>query len=294
MRRHRFWLGAVALALLFSVSTLLTQHQPRQDAPRTAVVINTWPFVNATRAAFAALKQKRGRAPALDAIENGCNRCEVDQCDFTVGYGGSPDSNGETTLDAMILDGSTMEMGAVARLRRVKPAIKVARAVMEHSAHSILTGDGALEFAKMMGFAETALDTPHSREVYDAWRSSHCQPNYFRNVIAQNTSCPPYTPLHRDIHSVKEDVYLDSTRSFRQQNSAGVERLISENNHDTIGMVVLGEDGHMTGERVSLCEHRNWPAWLRYRPYTCETDSRFCMRLAAGTSSNGATHKIAG
>ena len=27
------------------------------------------------------------------------------QCDTTVGYGGSPDENGQTTLDAMIMDG---------------------------------------------------------------------------------------------------------------------------------------------------------------------------------------------
>lgn len=42
---------------------------------------------------------------ALDAVESGCSQCEVDQCDGTVGYGGSPDENGETTLDAMIMDG---------------------------------------------------------------------------------------------------------------------------------------------------------------------------------------------
>jgi N4-(beta-N-acetylglucosaminyl)-L-asparaginase len=42
---------------------------------------------------------------ALDAIEKGCTTCEYEQCDGTVGYGGSPDENGETTLDAMIMDG---------------------------------------------------------------------------------------------------------------------------------------------------------------------------------------------
>ena len=42
---------------------------------------------------------------ALDAIEAGCTVCEDEQCDGTVGYGGSPDENGETTLDAMIMDG---------------------------------------------------------------------------------------------------------------------------------------------------------------------------------------------
>lgn len=41
----------------------------------------------------------------LDAVEKGCARCEREQCDGTVGYGGSPDETGETTLDALIMNG---------------------------------------------------------------------------------------------------------------------------------------------------------------------------------------------
>ena len=47
--------------------------------------------------------QKNGSA--LDAIVSACSRCQTEQCDHTVGWGGSPDENGETTLDAMIMDG---------------------------------------------------------------------------------------------------------------------------------------------------------------------------------------------
>ena len=42
---------------------------------------------------------------ALDAVVAGCSACERHQCDGTVGYGGSPDEHGETTLDAMVMDG---------------------------------------------------------------------------------------------------------------------------------------------------------------------------------------------
>ncbi|RLN85187.1 hypothetical protein BBJ28_00026888 [Nothophytophthora sp. Chile5] len=255
--RRRWWIcGAFAVLVCF-----LTLWGSAHDTPRRgAVVINTWPFVNATRAGFHALQGPHSRSHALDAITKGCNRCELEQCDFTVGFGGSPDSSGETTLDAMILDGSTMEMGAVAQLRRIKPAIEVARAVMEHSSHSILAGDGALTFAKMMGFEETPLDTPHSREIYQQWLANHCQPNYFRNVVDQNSSCPPYAPLPS-----RDEVFLGESgrtllRSTSRQNRADVSGLISQDNHDTIGMIALDVDGHM----------------------------------AAGTSSNGATHKIAG
>lgn len=66
------------------------------------LVINTWPFKNATAAAWSALQSG---GSVLDAVEKGCARCEMEQCDGSVGYGGSPDESGETTLDAMIMNG---------------------------------------------------------------------------------------------------------------------------------------------------------------------------------------------
>lgn len=47
-------------------------------------------------------------ASALDTVEIGCTACEEEQCDGTVGFGGSPDENGETTLDAFMMDGSVV------------------------------------------------------------------------------------------------------------------------------------------------------------------------------------------
>lgn len=46
-----------------------------------------------------------GKDAALDALVAGCKKCQDEQCDNTVGFGGSPDENGETTLDAFIFDG---------------------------------------------------------------------------------------------------------------------------------------------------------------------------------------------
>ena len=56
----------------------------------------------------------------------------MNQCDTTVGYGGSPDEDGETTLDAMVMDGQTLDIGAVGALRGVKNA--VGRAVVVNAA----------------------------------------------------------------------------------------------------------------------------------------------------------------
>lgn len=48
---------------------------------------------------------EQGKGTVVDAIVEGCSVCEREQCDGTVGYGGSPDENSETTLDALLMDG---------------------------------------------------------------------------------------------------------------------------------------------------------------------------------------------
>ncbi|KAG7224886.1 hypothetical protein INR49_014950 [Caranx melampygus] len=114
----------------------------------------------------------------LDAVETGCARCEMEQCDGSVGYGGSPDESGETTLDAMIMNGDTMEVGAVADLRRIKNAIGVARAVMERTDHTLLVGESASLFAENMGFIAEDLTTNKSVNIFSEWLKGNCQPNY--------------------------------------------------------------------------------------------------------------------
>jgi len=53
--------------------------------------------------AWNVLDQQSGTA--VDAVVAGGTKCEDEQCDFTVGFGGSPDEHGETTLDALVMDG---------------------------------------------------------------------------------------------------------------------------------------------------------------------------------------------
>nr|XP_019940958.1 PREDICTED: N(4)-(beta-N-acetylglucosaminyl)-L-asparaginase [Paralichthys olivaceus] len=188
------------------------------------LVINTWPFKNATAAAWSALQSG---GSVLDAVEEGCARCEVEQCDGTVGYGGSPDESGETTLDALIMNGDTMEVGAVADLRRIKNAIGVARAVMEFTDHTLLVGEAASMFAENMGFLAEDLTTNNSVNIFSRWLGSNCQPNYRKNVFPDpSKSCGPYKP--RAILKEEKRAQHANTHS-----------------HDTIGMVALDQDGHV-------------------------------------------------
>lgn len=100
----------------------------------------------------------------------GCSYAEAHRCDRTVGYGGSPDEAGETSLDALVMDGGTMRAGAVANLRRVRQAASAARLVMERTRHSLLAGEEATTFAVGMGLeAQGSLATAGSRAVWRKW-----------------------------------------------------------------------------------------------------------------------------
>ena len=133
-------------------------------------MIATWPFgLPASQAAWRVLSA--GGAP-LDAAVAGATWCEDDESVDSVGYGGLPDASGEVTLDASVMD-HRARCGSVACLRRVRHAAKVARAVMEKTAHVMLAGEAATAFALAQGFREENLQSPHAAEVYAKWRAGH-------------------------------------------------------------------------------------------------------------------------
>lgn len=66
------------------------------------LVVSTWPFLEAVRGGWRAVNSGLS---SLDAVVEGCSACEQLRCDGTVGPGGSPDENGETTIDAMVMNG---------------------------------------------------------------------------------------------------------------------------------------------------------------------------------------------
>ncbi|XP_063776740.1 N(4)-(beta-N-acetylglucosaminyl)-L-asparaginase isoform X2 [Pseudophryne corroboree] len=209
------------------------------QAPALPLVINTWPFRSATLTAWQRLASG---GSALDAVEKGCAQCEIDQCDGTVGYGGSPDESGETTLDAMIMNGNTMEAGAVANLRRIKNAIGVARAVMEHTKHTFLVGESASLFAESMGFVCEDLTSNRSLSIYTKWLNQNCQPNFRKNVTPDPAkSCGPYKAV----------------RGLQDRETSSPKKNIDLRSHDTIGMIAVDRQGNVaTGTSTNGASHK--------------------------------------
>jgi N4-(beta-N-acetylglucosaminyl)-L-asparaginase len=141
------------------------QSTGKQGLP---VIIATWPF--GLPAAEAAWKILADGGAALDAVVEGGTYCEDDPSVDSVGYGGLPDASGDVTLDASVMDHAG-RCGAVACLRRVRHATKVARVVMERTPHVMLAGEAATAFALDHGFHESQLLSPKAAEAYAAWRA---------------------------------------------------------------------------------------------------------------------------
>jgi beta-aspartyl-peptidase (threonine type) len=87
---------------------------------------------------------------ALDAVEAAVRSLE-DNPHFNAGRGASLNRQGEAELDAAIMDGRTLQAGAVSGVKHVKHPISLARAVLERSPHVYLGGEGALAFALECG-----------------------------------------------------------------------------------------------------------------------------------------------
>jgi beta-aspartyl-peptidase (threonine type) len=89
---------------------------------------------------------------------------------FNAGKGAVFNEKGEHELDASIMDGSTMACGAVAGVRTVKNPVSLARLVMEKTRHVLLMGDGAEQFATLVGVERvenTWFDTDYRRKVLE-------------------------------------------------------------------------------------------------------------------------------
>ena len=123
----------------------------------------------AAQAGFAVLA---GGGHSLLAVEASLRLLE-DSPLFNAGRGSVFSHAGVNEMDAALMDGATLRAGAVAGVRTVRNPITAARAVLERSAHVLLTGAGADEFAAEMGL-ETA--PPEWFRTEERWQQFQALP----------------------------------------------------------------------------------------------------------------------
>ncbi len=143
----------------------------------------------------------------LDAAIAGVNIVEADPKDNSVGYGGLPNENGVVELDASVMHGPSRRAGSVAGLRNIKTPSLVARMVMERTDHIMLAGEGALGYARAMGFKEEDLLTEESRLAWQVWKQSLRDRNGHNNWT-EGLDAPPQKPaaaLRQQFPHAEED-----------------------------------------------------------------------------------------
>lgn len=89
---------------------------------------------------------------------------------FNAGRGSVFTKKGLNEMDAAIMDGRTLNAGAVAGVRNVRNPILLADEVMLHSGHVFLSGKGANDFAIKQGIKLEPDDYFFSQYRYDQWR----------------------------------------------------------------------------------------------------------------------------
>jgi beta-aspartyl-peptidase (threonine type) len=122
---------------------------------------------HALQAGFAVLEQG---GSAVNAIKATIVMLE-DNILFNAGRGSVFTKKGVQEMDAAIMDGSTLEAGAVTGVRNVRNPIELATEVMQNSNHVFLSGKGASDFAIKQGIKLEPDEYFFSQFRYDQWKS---------------------------------------------------------------------------------------------------------------------------
>ncbi len=122
-----------------------------------------------------AILEKGG--PALDAVEAAIRALE-DSPLFNAGRGSVFNADGQHEMDASLMNGSDLRAGAIASVQNVKNPISLARRVMDHSSHVLISGNGAFEFAHKQK-VELEDDEYFFDELrYQQWKEMEGTDNY--------------------------------------------------------------------------------------------------------------------
>jgi N4-(beta-N-acetylglucosaminyl)-L-asparaginase len=110
----------------------------------------------------------------LDAAMRVVKGVEDDPSQDSVGLSGLPNEEGVVELDACCMHGPTRRAGSVASVRNIKNPSLLAKAVMEHTGHVMMVGEGAERFALAQGFTrESGGLAEHQRKLWLLYKETH-------------------------------------------------------------------------------------------------------------------------
>lgn len=129
---------------------------------------------DALRAGFAVLEEGGTAANAVKATVVVLE----DNMLFNAGRGSVFTKKGLQEMDAAIMEGATLNAGAVAGVRNVRNPIELAMEVMRNSNHVFLSGKGANDFAIRQGIKLEPDEFFFSQFRYDQWKAIRDSDNY--------------------------------------------------------------------------------------------------------------------
>ena len=241
-------LGAAAAGVVAALpETAAAAEQSQSASPKKPVIISANNGYAYVEAAYAFLK---GGGDTLDAAIKVVKGPEDDPNDDTVGLGGLPNEDGVVELDSCCMHGPTRRAGSVGGVRNIKNVCKVAKAVMEHTGHVMLVGEGAERFAVDMGFPRENLLTDRSRKIWMLWKQFNSDRDWWGPGMAD----PHWHPPAPD--APQAQLWNDRIEKMRQQAAdLGIEpefqmaavRRVMFPPTGTIHCSALNEKGEMSG-----------------------------------------------
>lgn len=96
------------------------------------------------RAGEAILKAGGNALSAVEAAVSSMEDCPL----FNAGKGSVFNHDGQQEMEGSIMDGKTLDAGAITMVRNIQNPIQLCRKVLDHSEHVFLSGQGAMDFAK--------------------------------------------------------------------------------------------------------------------------------------------------
>ncbi len=183
---------------------------------------------------------------ALDAVEAAVRALE-DNPNFNAGVGSCLTAEGNIEMDAGIMEGHTLQVGAVAAVELIKNPIVLARKVLE-SPHVLLIGAVAQEFARQQAIPTCTFEELWTERQHNNWLKARGEqnkegegdeedePRYHRREIARLAARP--------------------TREEQLKKSAegGVEK-----KHGTVGAVAIDEQGRLAAATSTGGIHNKYP-----------------------------------
>jgi len=298
--RRGFITTTVAGSLGFGAAAAETADAATQAAGASAsagkrpIIVSAGNGLEYLDAAYEFLK---GGGDTLDAAIRVVKGPEDDPKDDSVGLGGLPNEEGVVELDACCMHGPTRLAGSVGGVRNIRNVSLVAKAVIEHTGHVMLVGEGAERFAVAMGFARENLLTERSRKTWLLWKEFHSSDDWWGPGLAHPDWRAPENIAANDswqqgiLRLTQRAAELGIEPEFR---TAAVRKVLFPPT-GTIHCSALNENGEMSGITTTSGLAYKLPGRLGDSPIIgagCYTDQD--VGSAGATGSGEENIKVAG